>query len=71
MTFELSLFIGQSSRGNDESPHFVIFQPIYKTSTMFLGLPNTIAERESKGLSNRKITHLQQVKSFSKHCMDE
>ena len=32
MTFELSLFIGQSSLGNDGSPHFVIFQPIYKTS---------------------------------------
>ena len=36
----------------------LIVQPIYKTLTTFSGLMNTIAEWESKGLSNEKIKSL-------------
>ena len=32
-----------------------MFQPIYKTITTFSGLPDTISEQESKGLSNEKF----------------
>ena len=54
-TFDSRLFIGQTYFGNDGSQNFSIFQPIYKTLTTLSGLPNTIAEWESKGLSNKKI----------------
>ena len=36
----------------------LIVQPIYKTLTTLSGLTNTIAEWESKGLSNEKIKSL-------------
>ena len=48
-------FIGQSYFVNDRSQNFLIFQGIYNTLTTFSGLSNTIAESESKGLSNEKI----------------
>ena len=35
---------------------YLIFQPIYKTITIFSGLKSTISEWESKGLSNVKFT---------------
>ena len=44
MTFDSSLFIGQSYFVNDGPQNILIFQPIYQTNTMFSGLPNTIAE---------------------------
>ena len=45
-----SLFIGQSYFNNDGSQHYLIFQPNYKTFTIFAGLPDTISEWESKGM---------------------
>ena len=40
--------------GNNGSKNFLVFQPINKTITTFSGLPNTMADWESKGLSNEK-----------------
>ena len=40
--------------GNDGSKNFLVFQPINKTITTFSGLPNTMVDWESKGLSNEK-----------------
>ena len=54
-TNESSLFIGQSYFGNNGSQNFLIFQLINKTLTTFAGLPDTIVEWESTGLSNEKI----------------
>ena len=54
-TFHSSLFIGQSYFNNDRAQLYVIFQPICKTISTFSGLPDTISEWESKGLSNEKI----------------
>ena len=55
-TFDSSLFIGQSYFVNDGSQNFLVFQSVYKTIKTFCGLSNTIAEWESKGLPNWKIT---------------
>ena len=41
-TFDLSPFIGQSYFNNDGAQLFLIFQPIYKTITIFSGLSDTI-----------------------------
>ena len=49
-----SLCIGQSYFNNDGSQHYLIFQPTYKTFTIFAGLPDTISEWESKGMSFSK-----------------
>ena len=54
-TFDSIIFIGPSYFGNDGSQNFLIFQPIYKTLKTFAGLPDTIAEWESKELSKEKI----------------
>ena len=51
-TFDSSLFIGQRYFNNDRAQVYLIFQPIYKTITTFSGLPDTISDQESKGLSN-------------------
>ena len=51
-TIESSLFIGQNYFNNDGAQLDLIFQPIYKTITIFSGLPNIISEWESKGLLN-------------------
>ena len=53
-TTESSLFIGQNYFNNDGAQLDLIFQPIYKTITIFSGLPNIISEWESKGLLNEK-----------------
>ena len=53
-TFELSL-VGQSYFNNDGAQLYLIFQPIPKIVTTFSGLPDTISQWESKGLSNEKI----------------
>ena len=53
-TYELRVFIGQSYFNNDGPLLYLIFQPNYKTVTTFSGLPITISEWESKGLSNEK-----------------
>ena len=55
-TFDSSLFIGQSYFNNDGSQNYLIFQPIYKTITIFFVLPDTNLEWESKRLSNEKFT---------------
>ena len=52
-TFDSSLFIGQSYFNNDGAQLYLIFHPIYKSITTFSGLPDTISEWESKGLSNK------------------
>ena len=52
--FDSSLAIGQSYFNNDGAQLYLIFQPIYKTITRYSGLPDTISEWESKGLSNEK-----------------
>ena len=44
--------------GDDGSQNYLIFQPIYKTPITFASLPDTIAEWESKGLSNEKLSLL-------------
>ena len=63
-TFELSL-VGQSYFNNDGAQLYLIFQPIPKIVTTFSGLPDTISQWESKGLSNEKLCLLiQQVKVF-------
>ena len=49
-----SFFIGLNYLGNDGSQNFLVFQPINKTITTFSGLPNKMADWESKGLSNEK-----------------
>ena len=54
-TFESSLFIGQSYFNNNGAQLYLIFQPICKTITTFSGLPDTVSEWESKGLSNEKF----------------
>ena len=54
-TYDLSLFIGQSYFTNDGAQLYLIFQPSYKTITTFSGLPFTVLEWESKGLSNEKF----------------
>ena len=54
-TFDSSLFIGQSYFNNDGGQLYLIFQPICKTITLFSGLPDTVSEWESKGLSNEKF----------------
>ena len=54
-TFDSSIFIGQSYFNNDGAQLFLIFQPIYKTITMFSGLSDTVSEWKSKGLSNEKV----------------
>ena len=51
-TFDSSLFIGQSYFNNDEAQPYLIFQPIYKTITKFSGVPDTVSEWESTGLSD-------------------
>ena len=55
-TYDLSPFIGQSHLNNDGSQNYLVFQPIQKTTTTFSGLPYTVSEWESKGLSNEKFT---------------
>ena len=35
---------------------YFVFQPIQKTVTAFSGIPYTISEWESKGLSDEKFT---------------
>ena len=42
-TYDLGLFIGQSHFNNDIAKLYLIFQPIYKTITIFSGLPYTIS----------------------------
>ena len=54
-TFDSSPFISQSCFNNDGSKLLIIFQPIYKTVTIFFGLSDTISYWEPKGLSNEKI----------------
>ena len=51
-TFDSSLFTGQNYFNNDVAQLYLIFKPIYKTIITFSGLPHTISELESKGLSN-------------------
>ena len=51
-TFDSSLFIGQSYYNNDRAQLYLMFQPNYETTLTFCSLPDTISERESKGLSN-------------------
>ena len=63
-TYDLSLFIGQSCFNNDGAQLYLIFQPTYKTIT-FSGLPFTISEWESKGLSNEKFKPYTANKSLS------
>ena len=55
-TFDSSLFICQSYFNNDGTKFYLLFQPIYKTITIFSGLKDTISEWESKGLSNETFT---------------
>ena len=55
-TFDSSFLIGQSYLKNDGAQLYLIFQPIYKTITIFSGLKDTISEWKSKGLSNGKFT---------------
>ena len=40
---------------NDKAQLNLIFQPIYKTITIFSDLPNIVSEWEFKGLSNEKF----------------
>ena len=54
-TYDLSLFTGQIYFNNDGAQLYLIFQPSYKTITTFSGLPFTISEWESKGLSKEKL----------------
>ena len=54
--YDSSLVIGQSYYNNDGAQLYLIFQPIYKTITIFSGLKDTISEWESKELSKEKIT---------------
>ena len=61
-TYYSSLFIGQSNFDNDGLQNYyfkkyyyftkLVFQPIQKTITTFSGLPDTVSELGSKGLSN-------------------
>ena len=57
-TFDSSIFIGQSYFNNDGVQLYLLFQPIYKTITIFSGLPDTDTGWESKRLSNEKIMPL-------------
>ena len=50
-TFDSSFFICHSSFNNDGAQLYLIFQPIYKTITIFSGLKDTILEWESKRFS--------------------
>ena len=69
-TFDLSLFIGQSYFNNDGAQLCLIFQPIYKTTAIFSGLPDAVSEWASKELSNEKFKPLYTInKSFSKTGM--
>ena len=54
-THDLSLFIGQSYFVNNGSQNYLIFKSSCKTITTFSGLPFTVSEWESKGLSNGKF----------------
>ena len=54
-TIDSSLLIGQSYFNNDGAQICLIFQPIYKTITIFSGLSDKISECESKGFSNAKF----------------
>ena len=45
----------QSYFNNDGAHFYLIFQSIYKTTTISSGLPDTISEWESKGLLNEKF----------------
>ena len=54
-TYDSSLFIGQSYVINDGPQNFLIFQPIYKTLKMSVGLSDTSVEWDSKGLWNEKV----------------
>ena len=64
-TYDLSLFTGQSYFNNDGAQLYLIFQPSYKTITIFSGLPFIISESESKGLSNENLNLLtEQIKVF-------
>ena len=54
-TYDSSLFIGQSYLSNDKSQSFLIFQLIYKTCKMSVGLSAATVEWEYKGLWNENI----------------
>ena len=54
-TFDSSLFVGKSYLIDDKAQLYLIFQPIYKTITIFSDLPNIVSEWEFKGLSNEKF----------------
>ena len=76
-TFDSSLFIGQSYFNNDGGQLYLIFQPIYKTITIFSGLKDTALDWESKGLSIEKFKPLYTANkslspklSFSKTAME-
>ena len=47
--FDSSFFIDQSYFNNDGSQNYLKFQPIYKSTTTFFGLPDTISGWGSKG----------------------
>ena len=52
----MSIFTAAESYfNNDGAKLYLIFQPIYKTITIFSGLPNIISELESKELSDKKF----------------
>ena len=54
-TYNSSLFIGQVSLAMMDLYFFLIFQQLYKTFKMPVGITNKIIDWESKGLSNEKI----------------
>ena len=54
-TYDSSAFIGQSYFINDRSQNFLIFQPIFNTSTMAAGLTDTIVDWKSRDLPNKRI----------------
>ena len=57
-TFDSGIFIVQSYFNNDEAQLYLIFQPIYRTTTTFSGIQNIISGWKSKGLSNKKFRPL-------------
>ena len=64
-TFDSSLFIGQSYFNNDGAQLYLIFQPIYKTISIFSGLPTKSQNGNLRDCQMKNFSLLlQQVKVF-------
>ena len=58
LTYDSSLFTGQSYFVNDGLQNLLIFRPIYKTYKIPASLADTAVQWESRGLLNEKVRPL-------------